>query len=124
LDPPQTERKHIVLLGRFFKGRQSKVGLASSALVLWGVVVDCCGVEWGGGVMRVWRLLCSSPLCKNRPGLPALQGHGAAVELFRKLQPRLPAGTQLHLIGNLMVGHKDYLMAVREVGAAWVICSD
>ncbi|EFN56792.1 expressed protein [Chlorella variabilis] len=63
--PPQPDRQHIVLLGRFFKGRQSK-------------------------------------------------GHAAAIDIFRQLMPKLPAATQLHLIGNLMPGHKDYLQDLKK----------
>ncbi|KAI3427093.1 hypothetical protein D9Q98_007032 [Chlorella vulgaris] len=61
----QPQRLHIVLLGRFFKGRQSK-------------------------------------------------GHAGAIDIFRRLQPRLPPTTQLHLIGNLMPGHKAYLNDLKQ----------
>eukprot|EP00887_Chlorella_sp_A99_P006799 scaffold2.g6799.t1 len=58
-------RKDIVLLGRFFQGRQSK-------------------------------------------------GHLTAIRIFKQIVPQLPQGTELHLVGNLMPGHDEYLVNLKN----------
>ncbi|KAL4444085.1 hypothetical protein ABPG75_011822 [Micractinium tetrahymenae] len=61
----EPRREHIMLLGRFFRGRQSK-------------------------------------------------GHYAAIEIFESVLPSLPPNTQLHLVGNMMPGHKEYVDKLRQ----------
>lgn len=71
--------------------------------------------------------ICTALLPCRTAAIP--QGHAGAIDIFRRLQPRLPPTTQLHLIGNLMPGHKAYLNDLKQVGGAqgqrmagWVRC--
>lgn len=57
----------------------------------------------------------------HRPAVPAAppQGHASAIHLFEELLPDLPPGTQLHLVGNLMPGHEEYLDELKMVRTAF-----
>ena len=101
-NPVAASAKHIVLLGRFFAGRQSKV------------MISCCRIDKTGG-SAVIHCCQSNHDIYEHSGSCLVQGHLVAISVFRDILGALPNGTELHLVGNLMPGHDDYMAQVKKV---------